>query len=152
MNSAVSNDQIVATYEQSDGVLSIEDMVEAFDGEINASIIKMALMNGSKLFRKRVKDAEEEIWSKDDDEMTKTVLRNLCIGADSDMVKLRAATRIRDERMGVINTKGMARTANISVTLMQHFSEAEKAIEASKAKVIEINPQHEHLKLLTEGA
>ncbi len=141
----ISNDQVVSLYESLEGNISIEDLVEAFDGAYKPTAIKIALMNGSRTYRDKVKQNQEE-FSEDDKEGAKQVLRNLMISADSDMVRLRAACRIYDEKKGRKDIQ-TAKTMNFSLTLInQQFQEADKAIAAAKAKVIEINPEHKHLK------
>lgn len=148
MNSAVSNAQVVAVYEDAQGELSIDELFEIFEGEIPKGVIKLTLMNGSTLFRSKIKKDDSSVWTSEDEEMTRRLLLQLATNADSDIVKFRAITRIRDEAAGRLDVKGMIKTTNISVTLMQQFAEAEDAIKAAKAKVITVNPEHKHLKQL----
>lgn len=146
MTSAISNDQIVALYESSNGTLSIDELCEAFDGKWKPAAIKIALLNGSSLYRQKVKDGEATFDSNDKD-TAMSVLRQLMISADSDVVKFRAATLVFDEVTGKRKATTTAKNMNFSVTLInQQMIAAEKAIEIAKSKIVEIDPRHKHLK------
>jgi hypothetical protein len=144
MTSAVSNDQIVSIYESSEGKLTPEEIVEAFDNSIPLGAVKIALMNGSNLYRQKVKQNKER-FTEEDEELAKTVARQLLIAADSDVVKARMVKLVFDERSG--RNDKTAKNLNVSVTLIsQQYEMAEKAIQAAKEKAIEVDPKHKHLK------
>jgi hypothetical protein len=142
--SADSNTQIVSLYESSDGKLSIEELHEAFDGEIRPAAIKIALLQGSKLYRQKQKE-QDELFTKDDRDLAVSVFRQLAMGADADAVRLRAAQKIFDVSTGR-DVAQVAKSGTFNVTLIsQHMMEAEDAIKRARGKVIEINPEHKHL-------
>lgn len=144
MSTNPSNDQIVSLYESSGGTLTLEELAEAFD--VKVQTIKIALLNGSPLYKSKVKEGTEE-FSNDDKEAAKSVLRSLMISADSDVVKFRAANLIFDETTGKRKALGTAKNMNFSVTLInQQMVAAEKAIEIGKNKTVEVDPRHQHLK------
>ena len=140
----LSNDQVITLYEQSNGEMTPEMLVEAFDGTVSLTAIKMALMQGSRLYRQKI-NAEEELFTKDDQDLAIATMRQLCMGADSDAVRFRAAQKMFDVRTGR-DVGNIARGANFNMTMInQYVVQAEEAIKKAKEKVVEINPEHKHL-------
>lgn len=146
MNDAVTT-QIVTLYEESGGTLSPEEISEALDNTIGAAAIKLALMHSSKLYRKQAKELDG-LFTTEDKEMAMMTLRSLCMTADSDAVRFRAANKIFDVATGR-DQGDLAKSMTFNLSLINaHMQDAEEAIRRGKEKIIEIDPKHQHLKEL----
>lgn len=144
MNSSASNQQVVALYESSLGEFSPEEIFEAMEGQVNLTAIKMALINGSPIYREKLK-AEKEEFTKDEYDESGRVISMLMHSADSDVVRLRAAIRLRDEKKGRLDVKG-AKNYNFNLTqINQEFKMIEAAVEKARNKTIDVDEKHKYL-------
>lgn len=142
-SNVASNLQVVSLYEQGMSPEEIQMACKEDSVPLELEAIKLALYNGSALYRSRVK-AQEEDFTDDDYQLSGKILKNLMLSAESDYVKLRAIIRLRDEKKGRLEKKGM--NINFSMTLVNEKLASEKAIQAAREKVIDIDPKHKHLK------
>lgn len=134
--------QVVSLYESG---MEIEEIYEAMEGQVAMVAIKMALVQGSSLYRERVKQKKED-YSEEDLDASHNVIRQLMYSADSDIVKLRAAIRIDDTKRGRLDVKNI-RNVNFSMTLInQELNMSERAIEMAKTKKVVVEDRHKHLK------
>lgn len=136
-----SNEQIVALYE---GGMSVEELCLAMP-DLDRTAIKIALESGSKVYREK-QAKSGEVFSSDEYDIARQVLAGLMINSESDQVKYRSAKLILDERLGRRDQKGI-KHINFNINLVnQQIAEAKLAEKRALEKVIDVDPEHKHLK------
>jgi hypothetical protein len=138
----ISNEQLVALYE---GGMTIEEL-QLSSPDLSIVSIKMALMNGSAEYRKKNAGKKEEMFSDDEYNLARSGILHLAIGAESEQVRFRALTRIIDEKKGRKDIRGLSPFGGNIQILNQFIREAEVAEKRAMAKVIDVAPEHTHLK------
>ncbi len=76
--------QIAALYESMDGAASVDELCEMFP-HLAKEAIEIALMQGSALYRNRVK-SKKELFSETALDTAQQVLENLMVGAEQEQV------------------------------------------------------------------
>jgi hypothetical protein len=134
------NKQIVALYENDN--LTIEQIAEAT--EMDKEAVELALMHGSVIFRKQAKK-DPKLFSEDTFETAKMVMESLCLGAENEGVKLKAAKFIIDENLGRNNAAANIKQTNIfgNITMFEdrlaRAKEAKERAKAQPAEIIDVN-------------
>lgn len=130
----MTNNQIVALYENEN--LSVEEIVQALEGEYEVEAIKQTLYNNSYKYRQAVK-SKEETFTKDDDELAKVVMKQLLFSEEPGL-QYRAAKFILNENRGRHDDpRKVLRNSNININMIDvRFSRAREALSRAKNQEI----------------
>ena len=148
MSSADS--QIVALYEHETEPMTIEEICQAT--ELDETVVKVALMQGSRKYNEALQKSTEE-FSTSDKEMMKMVMKQLAMSSEAPNVRFRAAKYVYEEAKGRNDVRSAVKSVNINVnTFNQTYLEIEAAKRRALEKVVDVNPEHAHLKEIAQAS
>lgn len=136
----ISPKQIIKLYEDADG-LTPEEICLACPGlEIEA--VKSALLNGSRIYRERLK-AKKEFITEDEHDLIKQGLMALAFSAENEHVKFRTLKYLHEEKTGRNDVRALT-GVNINMNSLNVQLEEIKRLREESLKpkqIIDVEPE-----------